>query len=224
MSSPVFDYIPQIISLFPSLTDISEEDWQTEGIKVREVKPNYVIQEGQFLDYAVMLLEGTVRMYKVSSGGREITLYRINGGECCPLMISSILGETEYEATACIEKPCLAVLIPVHAFRDWMDRYRNFRQYMFKSIAKRIIIMSNLLDSINFKSIRGRISEYLVQMTSDSSGVLTITHDTLSIELGTAREVISRTLKMLEKEKLITLSRGSITIINRGGLEHYVEL
>ncbi|WP_169081629.1 Crp/Fnr family transcriptional regulator [Paenibacillus sp. PL91] len=223
MSSTVLAYIPQIISLFPSLSDISEQDWNTKGIEVLEIMPNFIIQEGHFLEHAVMLLEGTVRMYKISSSGREITLYRINGGECCPLMISSILGESEYEASACIEKPCLALLIPIFTFRDWMDQHRNFRLFMFKSLANRIIIMSNLLDSINFKSIRGRISEYLIQMTMGSSGTLSITHDAMSIELGTAREVISRTLKLLEKEQLIALSRGKISIINRDGLENYVE-
>ncbi|WP_274653292.1 Crp/Fnr family transcriptional regulator [Paenibacillus humicola] len=83
--------------------------------------------------------------------------------------------------------------------------------------------MSNLLDSINFKSIRGRIAEYLIQMTENGSDTLLITHDTLSVELGTAREVISRTLKLLEKEGLI-ITRGKITLVNRTGLEHYMEL
>ncbi|OBZ17970.1 cAMP-binding protein [Bacillus sp. FJAT-26390] len=222
VSLTVHACIPQIISLFPCLSDISEQDWSIKGIEVLEISPNFVFHEGQFLEHAVMLLEGTVRMYKISSSGREITLYRINGGECCPLMTSSILGESEYEASACIEKPCRALLIPVSTFRDWMDKYRNFRQFMFKSFANRIIIMSNLLDSIHFKSIRGRIAEYLIQ-SADGSGNVMITHDRLSIELGTAREVISRTLKMLEKDELILLSRGKISIIDHKALEHYLE-
>ncbi|KAI7257275.1 hypothetical protein KC345_g10830 [Hortaea werneckii] len=189
-----------------------------------KVEANYVIEEGQFLEYAVLMLEGTIRMYKISAGGREITLYRIHGGECCPLMTTSILGESEYEASACVETASLALLIPVNTFRDWIDRYQGFRQFIFKSFANRILIMSSLLDSINFKSIRGRIAEYLVQHSHDSGDRLSITHDTLSVELGTAREVISRTLKQLEKEGLIMLSRGQITLVSREGIENYVEL
>nr|WP_167276382.1 Crp/Fnr family transcriptional regulator [Paenibacillus lupini] len=189
------------------------------------MEPNYIIEEGQFLEYVVMVLEGTVRMYKVSSSGREITLYRIHSGECCPLMSSSVLGESEYEASACVETAGLVLMIPAEIFREWTDRYRNFRQFIFKSFARRIVIMSNLLDSINFKSIRGRISEFLIQMANqtDNSNTFHITHDSLSVELGTAREVISRTLKELEREDIIQLSRGRNTIRNRSALERYIE-
>ncbi len=224
MSSAMLDKVPHIVTCFPSLSDISIQDWSNEGIIMLDLQPSFVFEEGQFLDHAVLILEGTVRMYKISSSGREITLYRVNGGECCPLMMSSILGETEYEASACIEKLCSVVAIPVDVFKDWMDRYKSFRQFIFKMFAKRIIIMSNLLDSINFKSIRGRIAEYLVEMTEDGRDTLTITHDTLSIELGSAREVISRTLKSLEKEGLLKLSRGQISHILRQELKKYIEL
>lgn len=225
MASTVIKQIPYILERFPSLSDITEQDWSDEGITVLELQPGHVIEEeGRFLNHAVFLLEGTVRMYKISGSGREITLYRIHGGECCPLMMSSILGEIEYEASAWIEKPCVALAIPVHVFRDWMDRYKSLRQFIFKMFANRLIIMSNLLDSINFKTIRGRVAEFLVRLTEDGNDTLSITHDTLAIELGTAREVISRMLKSLENEGLLQLSRGRISNIRRHELEKYVEL
>ncbi|NHN31749.1 Crp/Fnr family transcriptional regulator [Paenibacillus agricola] len=224
MSSAVLDQVPHIVSLFPSLSDISLEDWSAEGIAIVKFQPSHVIEEGHFLQHAVLLLEGTVRMFKISGSGREVTLYRIHSGECCPLMMASILGESEYEASACTEEPGVALAIPVYVFRDWMDRYKSFRQFIFKMFAKRLIIMSNLLDSINFKSIRGRIAEFIVQMTEDGATSLDMTHGTMSIELGTAREVISRTLKSLENEGLLRLSRGRIYQIKRQELKKYIEL
>ncbi|WP_240548014.1 Crp/Fnr family transcriptional regulator [Paenibacillus lignilyticus] len=220
------EHLKRILTLFPSLAEITEQDWKQDGIKVLQMEPNYIIEEGQFLEYAIMILEGTVRMFKISPGGREITLYRIHSGECCPLMTSSILGEAEYEASACVETTGLVLAIPAEIFRDWTDRYKTFRRFIFKSFAKRIVIMSNLLDSIHFKSIRGRISEFLIQMAEQAghSDTISITHDSMSSELGTAREVISRTLKVLEKEDIIKLSRGKITITNRAVLESFIEL
>ena len=41
-----------------------------------------------------------------------------------------------------------------------------------------------------------------------------ITHQQLAGESGTAREVISRLLKQLEKDEKISLERGKITIIS----------
>ncbi|AZN43801.1 Crp/Fnr family transcriptional regulator [Paenibacillus albus] len=220
----MLEHVPHIVDLFPVLSEITETDWGQEGIDLVELQPNLVIEEGQFLEYAVMVLDGSIRMYKISSSGREITMYRIYGGECCPLMTTSILGESQYEASACIEKPTMVLAIPVRIFRDWTDEYKGFRQFIFKMIAKRFVLMSNLLDSINFKSIRGRLAEYLLQAIPIEQNAINATHDLLANEIGSAREVVSRTLKMLEKEKIIEQTRGKISIVDRSALEQYLEL
>ncbi|OXM85612.1 Crp/Fnr family transcriptional regulator [Paenibacillus rigui] len=210
--------IEHIVSKFPSLSSISREDWEGNGIAVLSLPPNEVLHEGHLLEHAALILDGTVRVYKVSGTGREVTLYRISGGECCPLMISSILGETEYEASACIEVPSSVLILPIAVFRDWIDKDKSFRQYIFKVFARRLLVMSNLLDSIHFKSIRARIAEYLLVQTAVHHNSVVITHEQLAVELGSAREVISRTLKSLEQEGWIRLSRGQITVIHKDPL------
>jgi CRP/FNR family transcriptional regulator len=62
-------------------------------------------------------------MYKISAGGRKITLYRIHGGECCPLMSLSILGESEYDASACVETAGSVLMIPSQNFRNLIQKY-----------------------------------------------------------------------------------------------------
>ncbi|MFE5322820.1 Crp/Fnr family transcriptional regulator [Paenibacillus sp. NPDC056579] len=212
-----------IVSKFPSLSDIAKEDWETNGISVWSLPPNQVLHEGHLLEHAALVLDGTVRVYKVSGSGREVTLYRIHDGECCPLMITSILGETQYEASACIEVPSTVLIIPIAVFRDWIDRYKSFRQYIFKVFAERLLIMSNLLDSIHFKSVRSRIAEYLLRETAPDQPAVTMTHDQLAVELGSAREVISRTLKTMEQEGRLQLSRGKIIVLHRESLLELVE-
>ncbi|MDR6551019.1 Crp/Fnr family transcriptional regulator [Paenibacillus qinlingensis] len=219
------EHVSRIRSLFPSMADFNEEDWNQEGLQVVQMEPRDIIEEGQFLEFVVLILDGSVRMYKISTTGREITLYRIHRGECCPLMISSILGHSGHEALACFETVGLALNIPVRIFQSWIDRYPLFREFIFKEFIKRTLDLAYLLDSINFKSIRGRVSEFLIQLADQTgnSDTLFITHNCLSMELGTAREVISRILKVLEKRGIIKLSRGKITIRDRGALERYIE-
>ncbi|MCR8842678.1 Crp/Fnr family transcriptional regulator [Paenibacillus sp. SC116] len=217
------EQIKDAITCFPCLADISDEDWNEDGISVVTLPANHIIHEGEFLESAALIMHGTVRMYKLGENGREVTLYRIHDGGCCPLMASSILGETAYEANICIEKPTKVLFVPARIFQRWMGTYMSFRQFIFKSFAERLIIMSNLIDNMVFKSIRIRIFEYLLEKTTAEHNTLTITHDHLAIELGTAREVISRTLKGMEKEGLISLSRGQITNIQHDQLIELVE-
>ncbi|MED1797360.1 Crp/Fnr family transcriptional regulator [Brevibacillus porteri] len=212
------EQIAEVLARFPSLAALTLEEWQEEGISITTVPANFTIDEGEFLENAPLILDGLVRIFKLSSDGREVTLYRLSTGECCPLIASSILGETVYEASACVEKPSMVLNVPTKIYKKWIEKHQGFRQYIFQSFARRLIIMSNLIDDIHFKSIRVRISEYLIEHTSAEDDSLAITHDQLAIELGTAREVISRTLKKMEKEGLLRVARGQITDIQRSRL------
>ena len=68
-----------------------------------------------------------------------------------------------------------------------------------------------LLDSVIFKSVDDRLIHYLKDKVV--GGEVEITHQQLASELGTAREVISRLLKQMEKDNLISLERGKVKIL-----------
>ena len=71
--------------------------------------------------------------------------------------------------------------------------------------------MMILLDSVIFKSVDDRLIHYLKDKVV--GGEVEITHQQLASELGTAREVISRLLKQMEKDNLISLERGKVKIL-----------
>jgi CRP/FNR family transcriptional regulator len=52
--------------------------------------------------------------------------------------------------------------------------------------------------------------------------VITATHETLAVEVGTAREVISRHLKAMENQNIVRLSRGHVTILDRNALADHI--
>lgn len=218
--------LSHILSIFPCMAEITEEDWNQSGVTIIPMVSNSIFEEKRLLDNVYLILDGTVRMYKLSPSGRQITLYKIHNGECCPLMASTILGSSEFEASACVESAGLILRIPASIFRDWIERYPKFLKFIFRTLVKRIEALACLLDSVYFKSIRSRVAEFLIQLSDQRSRsyTLQITHASISIELGTAREVISRTLKYLENEGFIELSRGKIIIVNREALESYIEL
>jgi len=68
-----------------------------------------------------------------------------------------------------------------------------------------------------------RIAEFLLQKSTEENHIIEITHEEIAIELGSAREVVSRILKEFEKINLIKLSRRKITILNHVKLATYYE-
>lgn len=214
--------IQRISSLLPFLSAISSEDWDRTELRTVDPSTAHPIREGHFLQHAIFIVKGTVRIYKISEQGREITLYRIENGQSCVLMMASILGETEYEASASIETQSELLLIPADVFRGWMDRHKPLRQFIYKQFIDRITAVTNLLENVAFKPIHLRLAKFLFDSTSETSSTLIITHDQLAVELGTAREVVSRTLKEFQNRGILTLSRGKIRILERMALNKII--
>lgn len=214
--------IQRISSLLPFLSTVSLEDWDRAELRTVDPSTAHPIREGHFLQHAIFILKGTVRIYKISEQGREITLYRIENGQSCVLMMASILGETEYEASVSIETQSELLLISADVFRSWMDRYKPLRQFIYKQFIDRITAVTNLLESVAFKPIQLRLANFLLEATSETSSTLNITHDQLAVELGTAREVVSRTLKEFQSKGILALSRGKIRILDRVSLNKII--
>lgn len=156
-----------------------------------------------------------MRVYKVGENGRELTLYRLEASESCVLTASCILSNSHFPALAVTETAVRAALIPAPILRRWTEQYGIWREYVFGLMAQRLATVITTVEEIAFRRVDVRIANFLVQ---HSSNTLAITHQEIAAELGTAREVVSRILKDYEREQLVALSRGTITILNRPAL------
>ncbi|MCP5020873.1 MAG: helix-turn-helix domain-containing protein [bacterium] len=77
--------------------------------------------------------------------------------------------------------------------------------------------MIQRIDMLVFQSIEERLAVNLLDLEID--GVVYATHQELAIDMGTAREVVSRQLKELETAGSIQLGRGKITMPDRAAHE-----
>lgn len=214
--------IQRVTENLPFLSTFSQQDWHC--IQLISVDPStpHSIREGHILQHAMFIVKGSVRIYKMNEQGREITLYRVQSGQSCVLMMASILGETEYEASASVEMESEILLIPVDIFKARMETQPSLRQFIYKQFIQRMTAVTNLLENIAFKPMSFRLAQFIFNHTNDQSTTLMITHDQLAIELGTAREVISRTLKDFQATGILSLSRGKISSIDRLALENII--
>jgi CRP/FNR family transcriptional regulator len=212
----------QIQHLFPSFAHLPAESWDVANILSINPATSHSIREGHILQHAMFIVSGQIRVFKLSQAGREITLYRVHGGQCCVLMMASILGETEYEASVAIEADTEVLLLPVSVFRDWMNTIKPIRQYIYKQFIDRMTNVTKLLENVAFQPLPYRIAKYLLS-ESVKVDCLQLTHERIAIEIGTSREVITRILKNFVGQGAIALSRGKITILDRGILKAIVE-
>ena len=177
-----------------------------------------VFGPGQSADNLLMLLEGTVRVQQTSDTGREVFLYRVNGGESCVLTTAFMITFDDYSAEGIAETDVLAVAIPRATFDELAGLSKPFRDVIFAAYSRRMTDLFTLIDDIVFQRMDVRLAARLLELAGDGETVKA-THQVLGNELGTAREVISRTLSEFQRRGWIEQSRGTLRIIGREGLE-----
>jgi CRP/FNR family transcriptional regulator len=170
-----------------------------------------VFQEGDACRNYLLVLEGSVRVQKVSEGGREIVLYRVDAGQSCVLTTSCLLTRGDYSAQGIAETDVRALALSHTAFQDLLARSAEFRQFVFSSYAVRLADLLMLIEEVAFGRIDMRLAQFLADR-ADKDGQIKGTHQELAVELGTAREVISRQLKDFERRGWVALYRGRIEI------------
>jgi CRP/FNR family transcriptional regulator len=176
-----------------------------------------IFAEGDQAHAIALLLSGRVRVYKIGETGREITLYRFGSGESCVLTANAILSHQTFPALATVESDVEAIMIPADIFRDWIDRFEPWRNFVFDLLAQRLANMLVVVDEVTFRRMDARLATLLLRR-SQIQNPITATHQELASELGSSREVISRLLADFADEDLIKMMRGRIEIIDRQAL------
>ncbi|MEW9701144.1 Crp/Fnr family transcriptional regulator [Paenibacillus sp. SI8] len=216
--------IERIQAAYPCFAGIPDSAWQEADILAISPSTPHAIREGHIFQHAMFIVSGWIRVYQISPTGREITLYRVYSGQSCVLMMASILGDIPYEACVSVEEETEVLLLSVTMFHNWMGAYPSVRQFIYRQFTERMTTVTTLLDKVAFQSIPYRLAEYLlVESNRQQTPALRMTHEQLAVEIGTAREVITRILKSFAAQGTLALSRGQITILNRAQLQHSLD-
>lgn len=218
MTAGISDWIGQFPGLETLNGDVRAE--LAAGSRVVQVpEGTQVFAPGQPADNLLLLLAGTVRVQQRSDTGRELFLFRVHAGESCVLTTACMLAFEDYAADGIAETDVTAVAIPRAVFDALVGRSPVFRQFVFAAYARRITDLFALIDDIVFRRMDVRLAARLLAL-ADAQGVVRATHQVLGSELGTAREVVSRTLAEFQRRGWIAQARGVVRLTGRDGLEH----
>ena len=205
--------IPDLARLSPALA----EALKTHGAVLTLPAGVRIYQPGRKPDAYLLVLEGSVRVQQVSEGGREIVLYRVHAGESCTLTTACLIGHDDYSAEAISETPVRAVALPRAVFDELMASSHEFRRFVFNAFSARITNLFRLVEQVAFGRLDVRLARKIVELAG-ADGVVIMTQQQLAAEVGTAREVVSRTLADFQRRGLVVLARGRLTLVNRAAL------
>ena len=199
------------------------KDVLRKGSKIVDVsKGTTIFGPGNSPENMLFLLDGTVRVQQVSETGHEIVLYRIHAGQSCVLTTACLLTYEHYSAEGICETDVQAAAIPRGLFDDLVAQSKPFRDFVFAAFSKRITDLFLMIDEVAFQRMDVRLAARLIEL-SEGRDTVSTTHQKLSVELGTAREVISRQLQEFQRRGWIALSRGAVELVDRASLEKLSE-
>lgn len=160
-------------------------------------------------------LAGSIKVLKQSASGRELMLYRVGPGGSCIITSSCLLGRSDYNARGIAETALRLVILPAPLFAELLMGHAPFRDFVFHLFAERIAELMQLVEAVAFARLNQRLARLLL---AHKGNVLSITHQQLAAELGSAREIVSRLLKGFADQGMVVLGREQVSIIDRARL------
>jgi len=203
---------PQLMAMPSDILDVLTE------IKVMTVpKGTVLFRDGDICHGYVFVSRGSIRVQKMDPDGREIVLYRVEDGQTCMLTTTCLLADKSYPAEGIAEEETVLALIPPPQF-DILLAHAPFRRFVLGMISERVSDLMALIEDVAFGRMDVRLARRLLEL-DNGSHELRLTHQQLATELGTAREVISRILKDLERRNYLALQRGQLSLTNLPALQ-----
>jgi CRP/FNR family transcriptional regulator len=198
-------------SIFHSLL---KDEVSTYGQLKKFPAGSVIQQEDSYIKAIPLVLTGSLRVMRTDQDGHEILLYYITPGESC---IMSFLGGIHNETSkvkAIVEEDADILFIPVEKANEWVKKFPEWSDFIFKLYHKRFEELLTAVNAIAFQKLDTRLLQLIKQKVAlYQSNEIKITHQQLAEELGTAREAVSRVIKQMENEGLVTLSRNKITLM-----------
>ena len=198
-------------SMFHSLL---KNEVSTYGQLKKFPSGSVIQQEDSYIKAIPLVLTGSLKVMRTDTDGHEILLYYITPGESC---IMSFLGGLHNETSkvkAIVEEDAEILFIPVEKASEWVKKFPEWSDFIFKLYHKRFEELLTAVNAIAFQKLDTRLLQLIKQKVElYQSKEIKITHQQLAEELGTAREAVSRVIKQMENEGLVTLSRNKITLM-----------
>lgn len=179
---------------------------------LRELKPEeQIISDGDYIKNFPVVTGGSLRVVRISDNGNELLLYYLKQGEICAMALTCCMSMQKSNIRVIAEEESVILLIPVGMIEKWIMDYRSWRELIMYSYRKKFEELLDTVDSIAFMKMDERLIRFFEERYR-STGLMhfTGTHQHIALQLNTSREVVSRLLSKLEKDKLVVTERNLI--------------
>ena len=222
------DLISQI-TIFNTLTDSEQE----EIAKITHVrafhKSNHLFYQQDEMKYFFFILEGNIKIYRISSRGREQIVNFFGAGEMVPH--HAIFRDDPYPANAVSMNETTVLMISKQDFETLLKNQSDIMMKMFKYLGSMIVDLQNRLydkilhpaDEQLLRSILRLAGSYGEDIDENNSMItLRVTKQDIGSMIGLSRETVSRNISLFKKLGLMYENKEGFIILNTGKINDYI--
>jgi CRP-like cAMP-binding protein len=183
-----------------------------------------IMMEGDFNAPIFFVIEGTVRAFLTNPDGREQVLTYLQPGD--GFNLPSAFSINHLSPASALAVGAIRILqISQEDFRYLVENKPEFAGVIMRDLSEKLIHLTNLVHDVSLRSVRSRLAKFLlIQSESRENPANKWTQEEIASQLGTKREVFSRSLKEMIQEGLIKTERQKIIILDPEKLKTEADL
>jgi CRP-like cAMP-binding protein len=217
-----------VISTIPLFNGLPED--QLEAIRKIAIekqinKGEIVVTEGDEGKGFFVILEGRVKVFKVSAEGKEQILHIFGPGQ--PFGEVPVFAGQRFPANAQAIDNTKILFFPRVAIVGLITANPSLALNMLAEMSKKLRLFAVQIENLSLKEMPARLASYLIHLADeqDQKEVVTlkISKGQLASILGTIPETLSRVFAKLSGNNLIRVEGKKITLLDRSGLEDLSE-
>lgn len=220
--------ILEIISEIPLFSGLPEH--QLKEIEQITVHKNY--KKGDFIFYEgddgngfYVVVEGTVKIFKVSSEGKEQILHIFGPGE--PFGEVPVFSGQSFPANSEAIVGTHLLYFPRSAIVDLITANPSLALNMLAVLSMRLRQFTVQIEHLSLKEVPARLAAYLIYLAeeqgSEDSVTLNISKGQLASLLGTIPETLSRIFARMNRQNLIEVKDRNIRLLDQNRLGELAE-
>jgi CRP/FNR family cyclic AMP-dependent transcriptional regulator len=176
-----------------------------------------IFHEGDPGDAIYVVVDGRIRMSRLSGSGTEATLALIGPGDCTGEL--SLFDGKPRSATATAMQATRTFVVSREDFVNWIKERPGASLALLETLSLRIRRTNEIVTDLVFLDLPHRLAKHLLTLASahaDGNSArrprLQVTQGELASMLGVSRESVNKQLNQFSRDGWITLSRGAVTI------------
>ena len=212
-----------VLKYIPLFSELAEEDLkEIVKLAVRQIykKDNMILIEEEIGSTMFIILDGRVKISRISEDGREVILSILSEGDFFGEM--SILDGQNRSANVVTLEDSRIMIVRREDFLKMLRDYPQIAINLLKELAHRLRRSDSQIKSLSLQNATGKVASTLLRIADDSGkihmGQVEIPRlppqQDLANMAGTSRETISRVLKTLSKQGYLKKEGSRLIILD----------